>query len=143
MDTANALNLRPRAVRAGMYPSKEGKEMRAMIREVIRWATMLAFVGVLCGVAPAQSGQAGSEGASLFKAKCAMCHGPDGSGKTMMGARLKIPDLRSEEVQKQTDAQLKETISKGKAKMPAYEGKVTPPQIDQLVSEIRELGKKK
>jgi len=81
-------------------------------------------------------------GASLFKGKCAMCHGPDGAGKTAMGEKLKIPDLQSADVQKKSDADLKEVITKGKDKMPAYETKLSKEQIDKLVAYIRELGKK-
>ncbi len=83
------------------------------------------------------------DGAATFKSKCAMCHGPDGGGKTAMGEKLKIRDLRSEEVQKQTDAELAQIVSKGKEKMPAYEGKLTKEQIDQVTAFVRELGKKK
>ena len=79
---------------------------------------------------------------TLFKGKCAMCHGPDGSGKTLMGEKLKIPDLHSAEVQKKTDADLKAVIAKGKDKMPAYEAKLSKEQIDQLVVYIRDLAKK-
>lgn len=81
-------------------------------------------------------------GESLFKGKCGMCHGPDGSGKTMMGEKLKIPDLHSADIQKKTDADLKTIISKGKDKMPAYEAKLSKEQIDQLVGYIRDLAKK-
>jgi cytochrome c6 len=83
-----------------------------------------------------------SSGAASFKAKCSMCHGPDGGGKTMMGAKLKIRDLRSDEVQKQTDGELTTIIIKGKGKMTPYDGKLTSEQIGQLVAYIRELGKK-
>lgn len=82
-------------------------------------------------------------GEVTFKAKCAMCHGPDGSGKTTMGQKLGIRDLRSPEVQKQTDAELAQIVTKGKNKMPAYDGKLTKEQIDQVVALVRELGKKK
>lgn len=34
-------------------------------------------------------------------------------------------------------------ITKGKGKMPAFDGKLTGEQIDQLVSYIRETGKQK
>ncbi len=81
-------------------------------------------------------------GENLFKGKCAMCHGPDGSGKTMMGEKLKIPDLRSADVQKKTDADLKAIIIKGKDKMPAYETKLNKEQIDKLVVYTRDLAKK-
>ena len=80
-------------------------------------------------------------GESSFKGKCAMCHGPDASGKTVMGEKLKVPDLHSEQVQKKSDAALKAIIGKGKAKMPAYESKLSKEQIDQLVAYIRGLAK--
>ncbi len=116
--------------------------MKAMIRNLMGWVGLLVFVSAFSALASAQ-GMASSPGATLFKSKCAMCHGPDGAGKTMMGERLKVPDLRSEEVQKQTDAQLTEAIDAGKGKMPAYKGKLTPEQVGQLVAEIRDMGKTK
>lgn len=85
---------------------------------------------------------AGDDGADLFKSKCAMCHGPDGAGKTMMGEKLKIPDLHSADVQKKSDADLKALITKGKDKMPAYETKLSKEQIDCMVVFIRDLAKK-
>ncbi|MBZ5539120.1 MAG: cytochrome c [Acidobacteriia bacterium] len=86
---------------------------------------------------------AADEGADLFKGKCAMCHGQDASGKTAMGEKMKIRDLRSAEVQKQTDAELEGIISKGKEKMPAYGSKLSKEQISRLVGFLREAGKKK
>jgi cytochrome c6 len=85
---------------------------------------------------------AADESADLFKSKCAMCHGPDGAGKTMMGEKLKIPDLRAAEVQKKTDVDLKAVIAKGKDKMPAYDAKLSKEQIDKLAAYIRDLAKK-
>jgi mono/diheme cytochrome c family protein len=82
-------------------------------------------------------------GAATFKSKCAMCHGPDGSGKTAMGEKLKIRDLRSPDVQSQDDSVLTQVVTKGKEKMPSYDGKLTKEQIDEVVAYIRELGKKK
>ena len=103
---------------------------------------------VLLFVAPALSlplsTRAGDDPAALFKTKCAACHAADGSGNTDTGKKLETPDLRSEEVQKQTDAQLIDVTANGKGKkMPAYKGKLTDDQIKQLVGYIRELGKKK
>jgi len=81
------------------------------------------------------------DSASLFKAKCSVCHGADGSGNTAMGKSLKIPDLGSPAVQKQTDAQLTEMISSGKGAMPSYKTKLTEAQIKSLVAYIRTLKK--
>jgi mono/diheme cytochrome c family protein len=79
---------------------------------------------------------------TLFKGKCGMCHGPDGSGKTMMGEKLKIPDLQSADVQKKSDVDLKAIIIKGKNKMPGYETKLSKEQVDKLVAYLRDLAKK-
>ena len=88
------------------------------------------------------SARAQETGESLFKAKCAMCHGPDGTAKTIMGEKLKIPDLHSADVQKKSEADLKAIITKGKEKMPSYETKLSKEQVDSLVAYIRDLVKK-
>lgn len=71
-----------------------------------------------------------------------MCHAADGSGSGSMGKALNVPDLRSEAVQKETDAQLTDSIANGKGtKMPAYKTKLTDDQIKGLVAFIRTLKK--
>ena len=54
------------------------------------------------------------EAAALFKARCARCHGMDGSSKTDAGRKMGIPDLRSAKVQRLSDEELFETIAHGK-----------------------------
>ncbi len=98
---------------------------------------LLLAVASLCAVIPAQA----QGGAALFKAKCAPCHGPDGKGETAMGRVLKVRDLSSAEVQKQTDAELTAVIENGKGKMPAYKGKLSSGDVKELVSYIRSLKK--
>jgi len=78
-------------------------------------------------------------GADTFKSKCAMCHGPDGKGQTTMGKTLNLRDLGSAEVQGQSDADLTNTITNGKGKMPKYDGKLTKDQIGDAVKYIRTL----
>jgi len=80
---------------------------------------------------------------ATFKAKCAACHGPDGSGKTPMGQKFNLRDLRSPEVQKQSDAQLTGIVGKGKDKMPGYEKGLGADQVKLLVAYVRELVKKR
>jgi len=81
---------------------------------------------------------------ALYKSKCAACHAADGSGNVPMGKTLGVTDLTSGDVQKQTDAQLTDSITNGKGKkMPAYKGKLTDDQIKGLVGYLRELAKKK
>jgi mono/diheme cytochrome c family protein len=84
-----------------------------------------------------------ADGAATFKAKCAMCHGADGKGQTPMGKSLKLRDLTSAEVQKQTDEQLIATTTNGKNKMPSFKGKLTDAEIKAVVGAVRDLAKKK
>jgi mono/diheme cytochrome c family protein len=84
-----------------------------------------------------------AQGGDVFKAKCAACHSADGSGSSAMGKQLQAPDLRSEDVQKKSDADLITATTNGVGKkMPAYKGKLTDDQIKQVVVYIRELAKK-
>jgi len=102
--------------------------------------TSLVAVGVflLCaGSLPAQNA-----GETLFKTKCAACHGPDGKGEVAMGKTMKVKDFASEEVQKMSDTDLSDAITKGKGKMPAYKA-LTPDQVKDLVGYVRTFGKKK
>ena len=81
-----------------------------------------------------------TDSAALFKSKCAMCHGPDGAAATTMGKSLAIKSYKAPEVQKMSDADIKNLIVNGKGKMPSYKT-LTPEQIDGLVKYVRELGK--
>jgi mono/diheme cytochrome c family protein len=108
--------------------------------------TLLALLTAIVIVMVAVTGStplAAQDGPTLFKARCAMCHGADGMGENPMGKKLNVRDLGSPGVQKQTDAELTTIISKGKGKMPPFEGKLTAEQIGQVLAHIRELGKKK
>jgi len=78
----------------------------------------------------------------MYKTNCVLCHAPDGSGTSPSGKALKAQDLRSEMVQKQSDAELTAVITTGKGKMPAFGKKLKPDQIAQLIAYIRALPKK-
>lgn len=82
-----------------------------------------------------------SDGAVQFKAKCVACHGTDGSGNTAVGKSMKLRDLGSPDVQKETDEELTAIIASGKGAMPSYKDKLTADQIKQIVGFIRQLGK--
>lgn len=77
-----------------------------------------------------------------YKAKCASCHGVDGSGDTKLGKAMKLRDLRSAEVQSQTDAQWQEVIANGKKPMPAYGKTLDAAQIQGLIKYMRAMTKK-
>jgi mono/diheme cytochrome c family protein len=110
----------------------------------ISWSSIAVsslFVIVLASTT-AQAQSSPSDGVALFKAKCAMCHGPDGAGKTPMEQKLNVRDLHAPEVQKQSDAELSQMIAQGKGKMPGFSKTFSGDQIKLLVAHLRELGKK-
>jgi cytochrome c6 len=98
----------------------------------------LAFLLASQAATPARADSA----EATYKAKCQMCHGPDGKGETPTGKAMKVKDFGSEDVQKMSDADLAATITGGKGKMPAYKT-LTPDQVKELVAYVRSLGKKK
>jgi mono/diheme cytochrome c family protein len=101
-------------------------------------ASVVFLIVILVVATPAFA----ADGAAIFKSKCAPCHSADGSGDSAMGKKLGVRSLASPEVQKQTDAELTATISKGKNKMPAYAGKIDDASIAAVVSYLRTLAKK-
>jgi cytochrome c553 len=80
---------------------------------------------------------AADDGASLYKAKCAACHGPDGAGKPA----AKIPSLIGDEAKKASDADLEKAVTE-KPKHAGVAKSLTPDQVKLAVSYIRDLQKK-
>ena len=105
-----------------------------MNRKSLFIATLVLFIASV-------SFAAAPGAADTYKSKCASCHGPDGKGATAVGKAMKVRDLSSAEVQKQSDTDLQKVISDGKAKMPAYKAKLSVADISSLVAFIRGLAK--
>ncbi len=117
--------------------------MRVVWKAVPFSTLVLLFFAVTIALSVlTQAQSAPSNGAALYKAKCAMCHGQDGAGKTPTGQKLNVRDLHSAEVQKESDADLTHIIGQGKGKMPAFGKSLSEDKIKLLMAHIRELGKK-
>lgn len=82
------------------------------------------------------------DGASVYKAKCAACHGADLAGKPA----AKIPSLVTDDAKKLSDADLTDMIANGgkdKKAMHAFANKgVTADQVKMVIGYIREQQKK-
>ncbi len=101
--------------------------------------TLLMLLVLVIAVAPVAA--FGDDGAAIYKSKCAMCHGADGTGNTPAGKTMKVRDLTSADVQKQSSEELEKVVSNGKNKMPAYKGKLKESEIDAVVKFIRSFKK--
>jgi mono/diheme cytochrome c family protein len=93
-------------------------------------------------VAMPRSAAAQSDGQKLFDTNCAKCHGPDGSGNTVVGKAVGAKDLGSAEAKKLTDAEIHTQIEQGKGNMPPFGGTLNKAQIDSLIPIVRGFGKK-
>jgi mono/diheme cytochrome c family protein len=104
---------------------------------------LLLFVGLSFFTVSIVRASPGPEGAAstTYRAKCAMCHGPDGSGSAV-GKSMNVPDLRSPVVQSRPDAQLGQVISDGKGGMPSFKNSLSEDQIHALVAHIRSFHQK-
>lgn len=86
-------------------------------------------------------GVSAQESKEIYLNKCAMCHGPDGAGKTMMGNKLKIVDIR-DLVSKRSAEEMTVVVEKGKGTgMSAYSKDFSKEQIKALVTYFRGLAK--
>ena len=106
---------------------------------------LVLFVGLaffVVSIVRADPGPDSAASSATFRTKCAMCHGPDGSGSEV-GKSMNVPDLRSPAVQKLPDAQLAQIISDGKGGMPSFKNSLSEDQVHSLVAHIRSLRGKK
>ena len=70
-----------------------------------------------------------ADGAATYKSKCAGCHGPDGS---KVIASLGVKPVNTPEVKKMGAAGVSGIVTKGKGKMPAFAGKLSPEEIHEV-----------
>jgi cytochrome c6 len=106
---------------------------------------LVLFVGLtffVVSIVRADPGPDSAASSATFRTKCAICHGPDGSGSEV-GKSMNVPDLRSPAVQKLPDAQLAQIISDGKGGMPSFKNSLSEDQVHSLVAHIRSLRGKK
>lgn len=107
------------------------------MRGVLVNLKMIAAIALLSAVPVfAQTGE------ETYKSKCLMCHAADGSGSTPAGKAMKALPFSSPDLMKASDSDLISATKNGKGKMPAYAGKLTDPQIKDVVAYIRALQKK-
>jgi mono/diheme cytochrome c family protein len=85
---------------------------------------------------------AADDGATVYKTKCAACHGTDLAGKPA----AKIPSLVADDSKKLSDEDLTDSIANGgknkKASHAFADKGVAPDQIKMVVSYIRDAQKK-
>src|SRR5258707_12969035 len=126
----------------GKVMTQDKPEQHVIFASII---LLLLFAGLtlfIASIARANPEPDAAASSATYRAKCAACHGPDGGGSEI-GKSMPVPDLRLQAVQKQTDAELAQTIHNGKGGMPAFKDLLREDQIHALVTHIRTRHQKK
>ncbi len=110
--------------------------------KMVKLVILIVMIAVALFLVLPDLSWAADDGASVYKAKCAACHGVDLAGKPA----AKIPSLVSDDAKKASDADLTDAIANGgkdKKPMHAFAAKgVTPDQIKMVVEYVRSEQKK-
>jgi mono/diheme cytochrome c family protein len=107
------------------------------VKTSLKFAAICCFAGCLITPVFAQD-----PGADTYKARCAMCHGDDGTANTPAGKMFKAASFSDPAIVKIADADRLAIVKKGKDKMPAFGDKLTDDQIKAVLEYIRTLEKK-
>src|SRR5690606_33510842 len=84
--------------------------------------------------------QTPAAGAKIYADRCIICHGEDGASATAQGKKLKAADLRSEDVQKKTDADIIAAMAKVRSH-PAFQKTIGDQGLKDVVTYMRTLKK--
>jgi len=83
-----------------------------------------------------------ADGPGIYKERCNRCHGPNGDGKGEIG-KFMNPGPANYKVRLKTisEAQIKQSIIKGKGGMPSFKNTLSEQEIDSVISYIKTLAR--
>jgi mono/diheme cytochrome c family protein len=109
----------------------------------LKLSVLIAFLGVAvfsCSRSKPQRysiSESKAYEASLFRQNCAICHGPEGEGRTLDDGK-QIPNLRDGEFKYKTDAEIYRHISEGGNGMTPFRGQLTDREINLMVRFVQD-----
>ena len=107
------------------------------MNKIIRSHVALSAVFLMAGAV----GFAQSSGEAVYKAKCAMCHGNEGTPNAGIAKNMGVKPAGDPSVKSLSEAQMIADTTNGKAKMPAFKGKLSDADIKASVDYFRTLAK--
>ncbi|HTM04323.1 MAG TPA: cytochrome c [Vicinamibacterales bacterium] len=84
----------------------------------------------------------GEHGRLQYDVFCAVCHGPDGSGQSVMAGNMPDmapPSLTAPDARGRSDDELLDIVSHGKRRMPGYDWALTDVERGAVVAYVRRL----
>ena len=98
----------------------------------------IGLVVMILGLVAFVAGPAFSEdGAAVYKAKCAMCHGDNGVAKKMAEPSRNLNDPKFQEAVSKDD--IVKLLTEGKGKKKSMKDKLTPEQIAAAAEYVKTL----
>lgn len=107
----------------------------------VRSLMAVGFAGVMLFSVSNLAWSADSPGETIFKSKCILCHGADGTGNTPLGKQLQAANLHSRDVQKRTNAELHKIVHDGQTNMPSFAEQLSDEEITQVIKYVRTFGR--
>ncbi|MGH7789243.1 MAG: c-type cytochrome [Candidatus Binatia bacterium] len=97
------------------------------------------FIGIVAMLVLVGSPAWAADGAAVFQAQCAKCHGDAGKSDTTIGKAMKVPPLAGDaNVQKMSEADIVARI-KGNAKHPAGVKSLSDADIGAVATFVKQL----
>jgi cytochrome c553 len=131
-----ATHARLRGATAGFLGLKNSTSKGNEIMKTTKLVMLVMTIAVALFILIPNLSWAADDGATLYKTKCAMCHGADATGKPA----AKIPSLVADEAKKMSDDDLSKAVTE-KPKHAGVSKSMTPDQVKMVVSYIRSLQK--
>jgi len=103
--------------------------MKKSLRSPVVLAAALFLAGSMCFA---------EDGAAIYKAKCAMCHGPTGTPSAGMAKAMGIKPVSDPSMSALTVAEISAAVKNGKGKMKPIAG-LTDPQVAAVAAYFKTL----
>lgn len=98
--------------------------------------------GVIALLFVAASAASAADGAAIYKAQCAKCHGDSGMADTTVGKAMKVPPLAGDaKIQKMSDGDVAGVIT-GNAKHPPTVKSLSADDINAVAAYVKQLAGK-
>ena len=75
--------------------------------------------------------------ASMFRQNCAICHGPEGEGKTLDDGKV-VPNMRAGELKFHTEAEIYKQIAEGGNGMNPFRGQLTERELNMMAKFVHD-----
>ena len=75
--------------------------------------------------------------ASLFRQHCAICHGPEGEGKTLDDGKV-VPNMREGELKFRTEAEILKQLAAGGNGMTPFREQLTERELNMMVKFVHD-----